>query len=406
MALARTGVTLATVAAVLLGAGPTLSGARATSRDVGAQPDRIEAFADYEAQSLCTPSAKRGTERLARLLARKFGGGSISIPRGCAVGGTSEHKEGRALDWMVSVRAPAQRRRAEAFLEWLLAPDAAGNPAARARRLGVMYIGWDNRIWRSYDQGSWGELHGCLSQPKRRAPAYDSTCHRNHVHVSLSWDGATARTSYWTGRVLPGPCAASWDTDPSVTTPASGDTVVLDTARGIGTPDTLPCRLGAPRWEGDGRTLSIALLDPDAPPEADAPAGDPDDPWADEPWADDDGTWADAPADPGAADPGDPADGPDPATDPASDDPATHPASAPGYDVRLRVERLRGNAPITRLALGEAPDGAPVRVEAATRLPREVTVRVGSDRALTVSLSRGLAAVRLTALSVTPVPSP
>ena len=35
-------------------------------------------------------------------------------------GGRSEHKEGRAIDWMVDVRDPQQRANAEAFLGWLL----------------------------------------------------------------------------------------------------------------------------------------------------------------------------------------------------------------------------------------------------------------------------------------------
>ena len=36
---------------------------------------------------------------------------------------------------------------------------------------------------------------------KLKSRGYDSSCHRNHIHISLSWDGAMGRTSFWTKRV-------------------------------------------------------------------------------------------------------------------------------------------------------------------------------------------------------------
>ena len=46
----------------------------------------------------------------------------------------------------------------------------------------------------------------CAGHPERSA---DSRCHRDHLHISLSWEGARGVTSYWTGRVAAadyGPC--------------------------------------------------------------------------------------------------------------------------------------------------------------------------------------------------------
>jgi hypothetical protein len=42
-----------------------------------------------------------------------------------------------------------------------------------------------------------------------RSAAYDTTCHRDHMHFSLSWEGAMGRTSFWTRTVAApdyGPC--------------------------------------------------------------------------------------------------------------------------------------------------------------------------------------------------------
>ena len=76
-----------------------------------------------------------------------------------------------------------------------------------ARRLGVMYVIFNNRMWGAWD-GRWHDYNGC-SAKKRQAHAYDNACHRTHMHISLSWNGARGRTTFWTGRVSPtdfGPC--------------------------------------------------------------------------------------------------------------------------------------------------------------------------------------------------------
>ncbi len=110
---------------------------------------------------------------------------------------------------MVSVRDTTQRSYAQAALSWMLATDSGGNTFANARRLGVMYLIWNNRSWSAYrPQDGWSEYNGCLD-PTRAGTAYDTACHRNHVHVSLSWAGAMKRSSYWSKAVSSpefGPC--------------------------------------------------------------------------------------------------------------------------------------------------------------------------------------------------------
>jgi hypothetical protein len=251
--------TLRAVVAVVAVVAAMLPAAAATSAQAVVPAPRsfgpgLEAPAGYEGQTLCSPTVKPGAAKLAALLVATYGKATIGIPRSCSIGGTSEHKEGRALDWMVSYKVPTQRPKAQQFLAWLLAPDADGNPAAMARRLGVMYIGWNNRFWSSYDLASgWTDLKGCTTDPAKKASGYDTYCHRNHVHLSLSWDGAAGLTSYWTGSPVADACQAPWGSA-DATAGTATDLVpvapvrVLDTRAGTGL--DAPCRLsGGSSWD-------------------------------------------------------------------------------------------------------------------------------------------------------------
>ena len=152
----------------------------------------IEGYAAYEPQRTCDPTAKVGTRSLAGALLRDYAGSrNLGIVRGCAVGGRSEHKEGRAFDWGVNITNPNEKAAAQAFIGALMATDAAGNRHALARRMGVMYLIWDRQIWSAYRASEgWRPYSG-------------SSPHRDHVHLSLSWAGALGRTSFWSGTVPP-----------------------------------------------------------------------------------------------------------------------------------------------------------------------------------------------------------
>ncbi|WP_369132002.1 hypothetical protein [Modestobacter sp. I12A-02662] len=153
-------------------------------------PDRIEPFADYQPQSTCDPVAKPGTRALAQLLFDYYGTGrNGGITRQCSIGGRSEHKEGRAFDWMLSVNRSNERAVAEDFIDWLLDEGPDDEDGYNARRLGVMYVIWNGRIWSaSHADDGWRRYRG-------------PNPHTDHIHISLTWSGAMKETSFWTGEV-------------------------------------------------------------------------------------------------------------------------------------------------------------------------------------------------------------
>src|SRR6478735_1530325 len=171
-------------------------------------PAGIERPAAYVPSNDCDPVAKPGTVRLGDLLKATYGSYYRTVET-CAPGprSTSEHFDGRAVDFFLNVRDATQSAQASAFLSWLTAPDAAGNAFANARRLGVMYVIWNDKIWATYRASEgWRPYSNCASTP---ASSSDTNCHRNHIHISMSWEGAMGRTSYWTKTVAAqdfGPC--------------------------------------------------------------------------------------------------------------------------------------------------------------------------------------------------------
>jgi hypothetical protein len=158
-----------------------------------AMPAEVEAFSPWLPQVSCDPTTKPGVKAFSTLVLTTWGRGTNGgMTRSCSTGAASEHKEGRAWDWMLDPTNYTNVVAGARVLDWLLAGDAVV-----ARRLGIMYIIWNNRIWSTY----------------RRAEgwrAYDGPDpHTSHIHFSFGWAGAMQRTSWWTGAVAPieyGPC--------------------------------------------------------------------------------------------------------------------------------------------------------------------------------------------------------
>ena len=158
-----------------------------------------EGFSPYLPQVSCDPVTKPGTAALRSLLMATYGGRDLGITRGCEIGALSEHKEGRAWDWGLSAAVPAEKALAQQFLGWLTAPGPNGMAAANARRLGVMYVIWNGKIWSAYRASEGWRAYG------------GGEAHAGHIHISLAWNGAMQRTSWWTGNtgsVDYGPCVA------------------------------------------------------------------------------------------------------------------------------------------------------------------------------------------------------
>ncbi|WP_375497945.1 peptidoglycan-binding protein [uncultured Jatrophihabitans sp.] len=198
------------VSSVLVLAVPA-SAAPIAPRTPAGLPSAIEGMADYVPQVSCDPRIGAGTRKLATLLASTYRASTQttwSSVYSCGTDGMpSEHYDGRAIDWMVDVTNARQRAAANATIAWLLATDAQGNRFAMARRLGVMYLIFDNRMWGAWD-GQWEDYNGCQASSMQRA-AYANSCHRTHLHISLSWAGAQGRTSFWAKQVAAedyGPC--------------------------------------------------------------------------------------------------------------------------------------------------------------------------------------------------------
>jgi peptidoglycan hydrolase-like protein with peptidoglycan-binding domain len=210
-----------------LAAGP-VTGAEAAVADPRASvaaPSVTEGWAPYLPQTSCDPVVKPGTLAVRSMLLAAYGGRDLGITRACDIGGLSEHKEGRAWDWGLDASKPAEKALATQFLDWLLAPGPSGMGGFQARRLGVMYVIYDGRIWSSYRAGEgWRPYSGGES-------------HGDHLHISMAWNGAMKRTSWWTGKAAAvdyGPCvevegdqAAPWSRPRSTPCPEPASAMSL-----------------------------------------------------------------------------------------------------------------------------------------------------------------------------------
>jgi peptidoglycan hydrolase-like protein with peptidoglycan-binding domain len=155
-------------------------------------PVALDVMTPYEAQVSCDPRTQPGVSAFAALMTARYKTGVSGTNRTCRAD-TSEHYDGRALDWMLSVSDPQQNAVANSVITWL----SAGN-GVMARRFGISYIIRNKKMWREYaPERGWATYTG--ADP-----------HTSHIHFSFSWDGAMKRTSWWTGRATTvvdlGPC--------------------------------------------------------------------------------------------------------------------------------------------------------------------------------------------------------
>lgn len=193
----------AATAGVGVGLAPVAQAALPLPRSAFANPTSIDEFEPYVPQVSCDYRAKPGTVALRALMMTTYhAGADYGILNTCAAEGmTSEHADGRAWDWGLDYRIPAQRRVAMRVLNWLTANGPDGQPAYNMRRLGIMYMIYNHRIYGQYAASAgWRPYTHCSGA---------TACHVNHIHFSLTWNGAEMRTSWWTGHATPpdyGPC--------------------------------------------------------------------------------------------------------------------------------------------------------------------------------------------------------
>jgi len=228
----RTGSVLALLltAAVVLPVG-SAAGSPMPPPPAGALP---EPLADYQGQDECSATAKPGVLAFKELLLARYPGSrNLGIVRACHLGARSEHKEGRAFDWGVRVDRPKEAGYARDLTGWLLATDASGVRYANARRLGIMYMIWNRRIWSaSRAAEGWRTYSG-------------PNPHTDHVHFSFTWPAAFKLTSYWTGKTY-GAGSAGGALDARYGTDSW---TAYSTSRSVRLVTSLP--------RGDGRLLSV-----------------------------------------------------------------------------------------------------------------------------------------------------
>jgi hypothetical protein len=116
------------------------------------------------------------------------------------------------------------------FFAKIFATDAEGNRDALARRMGIMYLIWNDHIYSSYYGFRARDYKGC----KVLSSCSDTLRHRNHVHISLSRAGGNGLTSWYTGgTTVPPSGPTSGTTTPVVPVVAPSVPLVPTTSTGI-----------------------------------------------------------------------------------------------------------------------------------------------------------------------------
>lgn len=109
----------------------------------------------------------------------------------------SLHSAGRAIDWH-----PATMKDGYALVKLLLAPDADGNVAALARRMGVQGLIFNCKAWFGGWDGKMSDYSYCYTKRGKRKHHLDPTqAHMNHVHIELNLLGAAKKTTFWNPRI-------------------------------------------------------------------------------------------------------------------------------------------------------------------------------------------------------------
>lgn len=199
------GVSMPVLAALLT----SLSAVPAQAKSVAP----VDGYATYQPQKSCVRKDKPGTLALGQWLAARGGtyGGTL---RDCSSGGSSEHKDGRAFDWTLDAKSIDDQATAEAFITEAFADNESGDTDALARRMGIMYVIWNDRIYSAW----YGfEPRPYLNSGCRTRKACPVTLrHRDHVHVSLSNAGAQAQTSWYAQQPITAPTTRQRSVEPFV----------------------------------------------------------------------------------------------------------------------------------------------------------------------------------------------
>jgi hypothetical protein len=150
----------------------------------------------YDAATKCNGGhIPAGTKAMLAWLEKNASGVNWGEYR-CEVWGkhsASLHAAGRAIDWH-----PTTMQDGYALVKLLLAPDANGNPAALARRMGVQGLIFNCKSWFGSSEATMTNYSYCYGKNGKRKKGLDPTAaHMNHVHVELNLRGAAMKTTFW-----------------------------------------------------------------------------------------------------------------------------------------------------------------------------------------------------------------
>ncbi len=162
-------------------------------------PGPVDDYASYQGENGCRHRPMKGTKQLAAWMTTSLDGGTAYASMRACSSSTSEHQDGRAIDWMMDATKAADRTEVEEFLESLFATDADGEEHALARRMGIMYIIWNDHMYRAYGNPHFAKDDYLSSSCPSRKRCSKTLRHRDHVHISLSKAGGRAETT-WFGR--------------------------------------------------------------------------------------------------------------------------------------------------------------------------------------------------------------
>lgn len=138
------------------------------------------------------------------ILASSYGSRTASLARSCPgtlTSSLSYHARGLALDWRFNVYDSAEAAQAQEVLDWLFEANSAGTRQVRLKRLGIIEVIWNDKIWitnnpnATSDVQTWSVYNysGCVA-----SGGNENTCaHRDHIHFSFSLEGGNMQRSWW-----------------------------------------------------------------------------------------------------------------------------------------------------------------------------------------------------------------